>query len=1293
MSQNFFESVREALSRLTEAVRERAAAEAQITTNFQEAITRAEREAERARRANALARAKELERIDQAHTENRASIARKYDSEQYLADRNRDERQNALTRVYTAAADRARSEHQDKLWHIDTLLEAGEKAARERFDSLRRRAAAGEEQVSTTWAEVELLLARVGVSRSDVESTADPGEPGDDDPISRLDKALHEATGARDRLGSLRLPAWSGPGGLAVLVGLLAALGASTWAFLAPATAVAVTLGTGVVLGPLLWLTARRLARRSTLRHGRTLGRHLAEASRAARLLNDFAAREYAEERARLSERHARKRQETDDYYRRLLELQRKMYEAELERVAGEHAAVSERLSRQRSGEEQAEDRSYEESRADVSRRLDEELAHIERVFSEKRQAATHDREAAWESMATAWHSASTAVAQTFSRLRTEGEEFFPDWDALARPDRPLPQRVPRGVRFGSWLVDRHPPIDGDRADPRLAWPEELSGPVPVFLPFPDRCSVLLRVRDEGRARAVATLQAMMLRFLTGLPPGKVRFTIIDPIGLGENFASFMHLADYDDKLVTSQIWTEPAHIEQRLADLRDHIASVIQKYLRNQYPTIEDYNRAAGEVAEPYRVLVIANFPTNFTPEAAKHLTSIATSGPSCGVCTLVSADTRLAMPRDFNLADLEAASFTLVWKDGEFRPKDPVLANFPLVLDTPPGIEAIGQIVRRIGRASRDTVRVEVPFEFIAPKPEEVWSGDASKGFDVPVGRAGATRRQVFRLGYGTAQHALVAGKTGSGKSTLLHALITNLALTYSPDEAELYLIDFKEGVEFQWYATYRLPHARVVAIQSEREFGLSVLQRLDAVLRERGEKFRAAGVNDLAGYRAARPEEKTPRVLLVIDEFQQLFVEDDKLAQESALLLDRLVRQGRAFGLHVLLGSQTLGGSYSLPRSTLDQMAVRVALQCSEADAQLILNKDNTAARLLSRPGEAIYNDQNGLVEGNNPFQVVWLSDEKREQLLGELRTRAGERWPPPIVFAGNTSADLTANRPLARLLNAPAVAPAPVAWLGDPVAIKEPTAVAFRPLGGNNLLVVGQAEATARALFGAALLALAAQVPAADRVFTLLDGTPDDAEEADYLRRLAARIPGADAPARPGLPAALAELATEVGRRTKGESPDRSPRFLLVFGLQRFRELRRSEDDFGFGRRNADREPTPAERFATILRDGPPVGVHALVWCDTLTNLNRAVDRPQLREFALRVLFQMSAADSSTLMDTPAASRLGRNRALLFVEESDRPEKFRPYGLPPAGWLDQVCDRLRERVGLNVAAAGV
>ena len=248
------------------------------------------------------------------------------------------------------------------------------------------------------------------------------------------------------------------------------------------------------------------------------------------------------------------------------------------------------------------------------------------------------------------------------------------------------------------------------------------------------------------------------------------------------------------------------------------------------------------------------------------------------------------------------------------------------------------------------------------------------------------------------------LISGKTGSGKSTLLHVLITNLALRYSPDEVEFYLVDFKKGVEFKAYARAELPHARVVAIESEREFGLSVLQRLDAELRTRGDLFRKRGVQDLKGYRAAEPDARLPRILLIIDEFQELFVEDDRIAQEAALLLDRLVRQGRAFGIHVLLGSQTLGGAYTLARSTIGQMAVRIALQCSEADAHLILSEDNTAARLLTRPGEAIYNDANGLYEGNHPFQVVWLPDDERDDYL-----RAGPPSSPQQRHCARAAAD--------------------------------------------------------------------------------------------------------------------------------------------------------------------------------------------------------------------------------------------------------------------------------------------
>src|SRR5205814_10206977 len=124
-------------------------------------------------------------------------------------------------------------------------------------------------------------------------------------------------------------------------------------------------------------------------------------------------------------------------------------------------------------------------------------------------------------------------------------------------------------------------------------------------------------------------------------------------------------------------------------------------------------------------------------------------------------------------------------------------------------------------------------------------------------------------LRLGRGVAQHALIAGKTGSGKSTLLHALVTNLSMWYAPDEVEFYLIDFKKGVEFKTYATHELPHARAIAVESDREFGLSVLQRIDAELTRRGEMFRKLGVQDIASFRTTEPPQISPRPLRVTHE----------------------------------------------------------------------------------------------------------------------------------------------------------------------------------------------------------------------------------------------------------------------------------------------------------------------------------------------------------------------------------------------------------------------------------------
>jgi energy-coupling factor transporter ATP-binding protein EcfA2 len=931
--------------------------------------------------------------------------------------------------------------------------------------------------------------------------------------------------------------------------------------------------------------------------------------------------------------------------------------------------------------ESSATDRKFKESLASLADERDRQTTENLRRYEERcRELRTvHDRD--WESLANRWFSGYDAIRGAWGNIAAQCDRLFPDWETTDERTWPRPAHAPAAIGFGRVGLDLANVKNGIPQDERLR-PARTAVALPALMTLKEHPAMVLTAEEEGRRAAVDVLQSTMLRFLTAMPPGKVRFTILDPVGLGESFGSFMHLADYDELLVSSRIWTEPRQIEEQLTRLTAHMETVLQKYLRNEFATIDEYNARAGEVAEPFHVLVVANFPANFSEAAARKLVSIIQSGPRCGVYTLVSVDRKLRLPTDFHLDDLSAGAVHLDWQPSEkrFRWRYPAFEHLPLTLDGPPSAERFNDVVRAAGAAAKSAMRVEVPFETVAPADGKLWTSDSSQELVVPIGRAGAMRLQSVRLGRGTSQHLLVAGKTGSGKSTFLHALITNAALHYSPDQVEFYLIDFKKGVEFKTYATHRLPHARVIAIESEREFGLSVLERLDGELRRRGELFRVAGVQDLAGYRAAHPGERMPRVLLVIDEFQELFVEDDKLAQDSALLLDRLVRQGRAFGVHVLLGSQTLSGAYSLARSTMGQMAVRVALQCSEADAHIILSDErNMAARYLSRPGEAIYNDQNGLLAGNQPFQVVWLSESQRVEYLRQVEEFAAEQGlvtTPAIVFEGDQPADPAENEQLADALAAgveTAPAGGPKAWLGAAVAIKEPTFVNFARHAGSNLLVVGSEEESAFGVLANAVVALATQgLPR----FSVLDGTRPDSPVAGAWQRLADALADSITVAGPRDAArTIAEFAAEVARREAAGEEDAPPWYLVIHDAGRFRDLRRNEDDFGFST-DRDKPPRPDRQWAEIVRNGPAWGIHSLVWCDSYNDVNRLVDRQTLREFELRVLFQMSAADSTNLLDTPAASRLRQHRGLFYSDDLGTQEKFRPYGPPSEAWLAQV-----------------
>src|SRR5262249_41534488 len=163
-------------------------------------------------------------------------------------------------------------------------------------------------------------------------------------------------------------------------------------------------------------------------------------------------------------------------------------------------------------------------------------------------------------------------------------------------------------------------------------------------------------------------------------------------------------------------------------------------------------------------------------------------------------------------------------------------------------------------------------------------------------------------------------------------------------------------------------------------------------------------------------------------------------------------------------------------------------------------------NVAPKMLSRPGEAIYNDANGAPEGNHFFQVVWLSEDRREAYLEQIQALARGRRPvlarTPIVFEGDAPADLARHAKLRQWLEAPAWSASPrsaQAWLGDAIAIKDPTAALFRRLAANHLLIVGQDDEAALGIAISVLVSLAAQLAPAEAAtirsgarFFILDG---------------------------------------------------------------------------------------------------------------------------------------------------------------------------------------------------------
>ncbi|MBQ1340962.1 MAG: hypothetical protein IIY33_00625, partial [Erysipelotrichaceae bacterium] len=486
---------------------------------------------------------------------------------------------------------------------------------------------------------------------------------------------------------------------------------------------------------------------------------------------------------------------------------------------------------------------------------------------------------------------------------------------------------------------------------------------------------------------------------------------------------------------------------------------------------TTAEFNRRNPNSTIPYNRIVVTGFPQNFTAPMIDDLTLLLENGNRCGFNVMVFYDESAdKYTKSSSMTEMKDKINRIINNEHAYRLLNdwdvcrhiPDYSFFyqPMPIDD----NEIIEMKELFGQAYEEMSRKFVTIEDIISK-DQLFNGSSTKKLSIPIGINEYGNVAYFEVGNavsnGTSHYAVVVGPTGSGKSSFLHTLITSAVMTYSPDELQLYLLDFKEGTEFKIYEDYKIPHIKCIALDASQDFGKNILKELYNIMLERLEKFKTAEsvVTDIESYR--KLGHKMPRILLVADEFQTLFSREfnKAAANEAAIIYGELISKARVVGIHMIFATQTVArlGSeeFTIPKSSFQEMHVRIGLQCQDAEEDRLFGsekKKEIVARRSSKKGSAIYME-NDIVSNPVAVQFAYLPKGIQANLLKRVSEKFADVRTETVVFRGADVPEISAEKivELSRKDNK--------LYLGLPLSMDGPIGLNTFGFRKNNIIIMG------------------------------------------------------------------------------------------------------------------------------------------------------------------------------------------------------------------------------------------
>lgn len=515
---------------------------------------------------------------------------------------------------------------------------------------------------------------------------------------------------------------------------------------------------------------------------------------------------------------------------------------------------------------------------------------------------------------------------------------------------------------------------------------------IPVLFPLNSENfngMTFLYSNEESRREILNQMQYIALDLLKHLAPEMIRLSFVD-IGFD---TSFPYLCTLDIPQVKFIDKRDDLH--QEIEELYTHARYISTKCLQFKYPNLTTYNKDA-QYKETYRFLFLPEKLSGLFKESyLEKVTMLIRDGWKYGIYVFIIEKTTEKQEETINLIKINYPSSCIDYMPEHFA-------------DSKPDIERLNRLCQNMSLTPEnyDTIEIESLVNYFKNMGTEEMLD--TNFLEIPIGQSGREQASLIMGKRSGIYHGFIAGQSGTGKSNLLNNIITSIASLYSPDELRLYLLDYKQGVEFKIFENH--PNVEMLMLDNTNlQAGIDALQHLIDEIQRRAQQFSTVGIsiNNIDEYNRKNAK-KMPHILMIVDEVQQLFKSYDIRRQVTPLVQD-IAKQGRAFGIHMLFSSQSYTDCH-IESDILSQMPLRIAFRlASAAECRAIMGPDNIAPMQLPNY-TAIYNEKNGAKEANIQVRMNELKIESIPQILLDASNKPYTPFPKII----RTNADKLAKQ---------------------------------------------------------------------------------------------------------------------------------------------------------------------------------------------------------------------------------------------------------------------------------------